>query len=89
MEGLEIYQQHKDEIALVITDLVMPRLSGAQLFNELIKLKPDVKVMVISGYSDNEQIERLQRMGVRTVVHKPLRRAELAMQVRNMLDSEV
>jgi signal transduction histidine kinase/CheY-like chemotaxis protein len=76
--ALERFREDPDSFALVITDLAMPGMSGAALAAELLRLRPGLPVLVLSGFVQPEQIEDLLRRGVREVVRKPPSRAELA-----------
>jgi CheY-like chemotaxis protein len=49
-EALTLFQQHEDEVRLVLTDMIMPGLSGAQLADKLVRLKPALRVVFMSGY---------------------------------------
>jgi CheY-like chemotaxis protein len=50
-EALALFQQHRDEVRLVLTDMIMPGLSGVQLAGELIRLKPGLRIVFMSGYA--------------------------------------
>jgi CheY-like chemotaxis protein len=65
--GLEIFQRHQEEISLVVLDLHMPELSGYELLAELQIIDPDVPIVVITGYTPDE--ERLP--GIRAILRKP------------------
>jgi len=80
-EALETFQAHADTIALVITDMVMPTLSGAELYEALRARKPDLRVIVISGYPLEESMQRLFRRKEVRWLQKPLKMEELAQAV--------
>lgn len=72
VEALRLYEQHKDEIVLVLLDIQMPRMNGVEAFRRLRKLHVDVKVVVVSGHitaSNRNQIEPLCPAGY---IEKPL-----------------
>ena len=52
-EALEYFQRHRDEIDMLLTDVVMPRMTGKKLAKKLLEEKPDLKVLYMSGYTDN------------------------------------
>ncbi len=54
-EALEIYSRERSDIALVVLDLIMPQLSGAKCLEELLRIDPDVKVIVSTGHSLDAQ----------------------------------
>ena len=71
-EALETYDRHGDEIALVLTDLVMPGMSGMELFHRLKERDPGVRVAVITGYPLEDGGDELLSRGVVAWVQKPV-----------------
>ena len=58
--GLETFIQLRDEICLVLSDIIMPAVNGIQLAENILQIEPKAKILLMSGYSD-EVIERLGR----------------------------
>jgi two-component system, cell cycle sensor histidine kinase and response regulator CckA len=58
VEAIAIYQKEKDKIKVVITDIVMPLMDGNATIRSLLKIEPSIKIIVISGYAENEKILR-------------------------------
>jgi signal transduction histidine kinase len=87
-EALEIIQKHNGKIDLVLSDLIMPRMSGLTLFRELKQNHPDIGMMVMTGYpmSDNTR-EMLEKGGV-TWLAKPIHSRSLVRAVRKVLQQE-
>jgi len=85
-EAVKIYRQYKKEIALVIQDMVMPGMNGADIFKAIKKINPDVKVILASGYMMNKQIAAVMDAGCRAFMQKPFRLEELSVKVREVLD---
>lgn len=69
--ALEIYRKKRDYISLVLLDLIMPEMDGATTFRELQKIDPNVKVLLLSGYSKDDKIEVLLQEGALGFVQKP------------------
>ncbi|AFM25685.1 PAS domain S-box protein [Desulfomonile tiedjei] len=86
MEALKAYSQHKDAIAMIILDLVMPTMGGKDCLHELRKIDPRVKVLVASGYSADATVQEVLDLGVKGFVSKPFRFKDLLRQVRKALD---
>lgn len=86
--GLEIFRHHKDEIDLVILDLTMPRLGGLETYRALKAEKPQLKVILSSGYTQEGKADIIMREGASAFVQKPYQMQELAMTVRRVLDQE-
>ena len=70
-EALELYERHGDEIVLVLTDVVMPGMSGLTLFRVLKAKDPDIKIAFMSGYADDEG-KALVSEGVVSWLQKPV-----------------
>ena len=86
-EALEAYRS-VERVDLVITDIVMPEMGGKQLFQELEKVTPGIKVLAITGYVMQEDLEALKEGGFLDVVHKPFDVDVLAQVVRRALDAD-
>ena len=71
---------------LVITDQTMPEMTGVMLAAELLKLKPDLPVILCTGYSESASRETAQKVGIRDFLMKPLSNRELAGAVRRALE---
>jgi hypothetical protein len=84
-EALEIAQAHAGDIALAVTDVVMPNMSGARLAAELRRTHPDIKVIFISGYTENAISQHgVLDEGV-AFLAKPFSRESLARKLREVL----
>jgi two-component system, cell cycle sensor histidine kinase and response regulator CckA len=86
-EALDIYKQHQPDIALVILDLIMPEMSGKECLRELVKIDPQVRVIVSSGHSDSEDPHEVPHEFVRASVKKPYLMRQLLETVRSALDA--
>jgi DNA-binding NtrC family response regulator len=87
-EALEIYRERVDEIALVILDLIMPRMSGTQCLEALLDMDPDVKVLVASGYAPNGPMRALVEAGAKGAIDKPFDMKEMLQTVRRIIDGD-
>ncbi len=70
-EAIEVFQGNLDTVRFVILDLTMPRMDGEECFHALCKLKSDVRVILSSGYSEQEITERLADLSIRGFIQKP------------------
>lgn len=84
-EGLEIARQHDGPIHLVVTDVLMPELSGPELVRRLRRERPGVPVLFISGYVGNHAL-RDDTAGAAAFLRKPFNTVDLARTVRDMLE---
>jgi PAS domain S-box-containing protein len=87
-EALDIYQTRKNEISLVILDLLMPEMSGRDCLMELLKIDPSVKVIIASGYSPGDELHKEISPFVKGFVHKPFAISELLNEARSVMDSD-
>jgi two-component system, cell cycle sensor histidine kinase and response regulator CckA len=85
-EALKIFRRKKDAIALVILDMVMPGLSGGETFDQLKTVKPDVRVLLCSGYSLSGQATEILDRGCSGFIQKPFKLKELSVKLREILD---
>lgn len=88
-EAVEFFRAHHREIDLVMLDLIMPRLSGLETFRELKKIRPDVRVLLISGYSEHHVIDQMRAEGVLGFVNKPFEIETLARDLAEYLRDDV
>jgi PAS domain S-box-containing protein len=87
-EGIEIFRKKFKEIDLVLLDLVMPKISGVEVFHALVKIDPAVKVLVSSGYAEDELVRELKLKGVEHFIQKPFQPDELLNEIRNCLTAD-
>ena len=69
-QGIDLFRAHAADIALVMLDLSMPRLDGEQTFAELRRIRPDARVMLMSGFSAHESVARFAGQGLAGFVQK-------------------
>jgi PAS domain S-box-containing protein len=87
-EALDIYRLRKNEIALILLDLVMKGMSGRDCLMELIKIDPSVKALIVSGYSPEDELRREISPLVKGFVQKPFGMAQLLNEVRSVLGAD-
>ncbi len=88
-EALRIVANHEGTIDLVATDVVMPEMSGSQLVAEVLKARPRIRVLFMSGYTDDEVMRRGVIDGQTAFLQKPFTPDVLAHKVRAVLDVPV
>ncbi len=89
IDALEAFQEEPDRFALVITDQVMPNMTGTQLAQNLISIRPDIPVILCSGYPDTICLEELKTIGIKEFIVKPISRQEIAATVEKVLDGNI
>jgi len=84
-EALRIFREHGNRICLVLLDQVMPGMDGVSVFKELRCIRPDIKVLLASGYSEQEVSERFIGLGLDGFIQKPFSLDSLSDELRRML----
>ena len=84
-EAVDIFRARGDEVVAVLLDLTMPEMSGEESFRELRRLRPDVRVVLSSGYSEHEATRRFSAKGLVGFLQKPYTADELAEKMRAAL----
>ena len=87
-EALQILQDHQDDIHLLLTDLVMPGLSGRELSRRLLERRPHARVLLTSGYTDDVVVHRGMIESGMAFIQKPFTLANLLRTVREVLDAQ-
>ena len=88
IEALETFQAKPDRFDLVITDQTMPQMTGIALAKELLRLRPELPIILCTGFTDPARVENIKALGIREMVNKPLSKAEIAIIIRKVLDKE-
>ncbi len=70
-QAVEAYQKEKDNISLVILDLIMPKVGGKKCLDTLLKIQPEVRVLIASGHSEAENRDELLLAGAKGFVASP------------------
>ncbi len=78
VEALELFRAQPMRFDLVITDLTIPNMTGDKLALELMQIRPDIPIILCTGYSETIMEERARAIGIRSLIRKPILMAELA-----------
>ncbi|TET83297.1 MAG: PAS domain S-box protein [Desulfobacteraceae bacterium] len=85
-EAVEIYKQKQDKIDMVILDMIMPDMGGQETYDHMHGINPDVKVLLSSGYSINDQTKDLLVNGCNVFIQKPFNIKQMSVKIREVLD---
>lgn len=85
-EAVEIYKKRNKEINLVLMDLTMPKLGGEEAFRKLQNIRSDVKVILSSGYSEQESTKKFNNIGLQGFLQKPYKPTDLIEKIKSVLD---
>ncbi len=84
-EALEIFRRKGNDIDCVLLDLSMPKLDGDEVFQELQKIRSDVRVILSSGFTEQQVLSRFQDAGLTGVLQKPIQMKDLLNKVAEAL----
>jgi PAS domain S-box-containing protein len=72
-QGVDVYRKHTKEISVVVLDMTMPRLSGEEAFTEMRRIRPDARVILTSGYNEQDATNRFAGKGLAGFLQKPFK----------------
>jgi len=86
IEALELFRADPDKFDLVITDMAMPKMAGDKLAGELIRIRPDIPILLCTGFSDSLIDEKIKFLGIKGLLMKPIIIKDFAEKIRKVLD---
>ena len=86
-QAVELYREKMVEFDMVALDMIMPEMNGRDTYDALKQINPDVKVLLVSGYSLNKQIEELMDRGCNGFIQKPFDIVQLSQKLREVLEN--
>jgi len=89
IEALELFQRDPEKFDLVITDQTMPKMTGHELAKKLIEIRPDIPIILCTGYSQTVSPEVAYATGIKEYLEKPVSKKNFAEAIRSVLDSNV
>ncbi|UCH95808.1 MAG: response regulator [Candidatus Aminicenantes bacterium] len=87
-EALERFKSEPDQFEMIITDMIMPKMTGAELAKEILKIKPGIPIIICTGYSEKNCVEAVTSINIKGIIKKPLVMRQLAHTIRNALEDK-
>jgi len=87
-EALSAFKKESNKFDLVITDQTMPHMTGVDLAKELISIRPDIPIVLCTGFSEKVNADSAKTMGIRAFLMKPFTIQEIATTIRNALNAK-
>ena len=84
-KAIELYRKNKDDIDIVLLDMVMPNMGGSEAYDRMKEINSKVKVLLSSGYSLNSQATEILERGCDGFIQKPFSMKELSIKIRDIL----
>jgi PAS domain S-box-containing protein len=85
-EAVELYKKTWDKIDMVLLDMVMPDMGGGETYDRMREINPDIKVLLLSGYSIDGQAKEILDRGCDGFIQKPFNMRQLSQMIRDVLD---
>lgn len=89
IEALDIFRKNPDNFDLVITDMTMPHMTGEKLAAELIRTRPDIPIILCTGFSRTIDDNKALALGIRAFISKPVLKREIAETIRKVLNDNI
>jgi DNA-binding NtrC family response regulator len=84
--GIETFREHADEIRAVLLDRTMPDISGEEAFGEIVRIRPDARIVLMSGYSEERAAQRFAGKDLAGFLQKPFLPETLVEEVRKAIE---
>jgi CheY-like chemotaxis protein len=84
-EAVESYTEHADRISAVVLDMIMPEMGGGEVFDQLKRINPSVKVLLASGYSMQGQAREIMNRGCDGFLQKPFTLEDFSLRVQSLI----
>ncbi|MGO9022335.1 MAG: PAS domain S-box protein [Syntrophobacteraceae bacterium] len=88
MQALEFFQTHPDAFDLVMTDYTMPKMTGIEVAEQMMRTRPNIPVVLCTGRMESTLEERARKIGIRSFLTKPLELHNAARVIREVLDTK-
>jgi CheY-like chemotaxis protein len=86
-EAIDTYRRHKTEIDIVLLDVGLPKVKGMDVLYKMKGEKPDVRIVISSGYLEPELKTEIQKAGVEHIIQKPYVVDEVAQMIRRLIET--
>ena len=86
LEAFEVFRSNPNAFDLVITDLTMPQINGLKLATDLLRIRPDLPIILCTGYTEKIDVQKARSIGIKEVLMRPVAIRDLATGARRALD---
>ena len=88
LKALDVFSAQPDAFDLIITDMTMPKMTGDQLTKEILKIRPNMPIILCTGYSEKLSRNDAAHIGIKKYIEKPINKYDLSVVVREVLDDK-
>jgi len=85
-KAVDVYRKNRDEIDIVLLDMVMPNMSGGEAYDRMKEINPDIKVLLSSGFSIHGEASKILERGCNGFIQKPFTMKDLSGKIRDILE---
>ena len=85
IEALKLFQANPEKFDLIITDMAMPKMTGVELAKEFMRIRPDIPIILCTGFSEAITEEEAKALGIRKFILKPILKDKLALAISRVL----
>ena len=86
LDALEVFRAQPEKFDLIITDKSMPHMTGFELVEKMLKIRPNTPAILFTGFSSTEEAEKAKALGFKELIMKPIIMREMAETIRRVLD---
>ena len=87
VEAIKLFKRHRNQIDLVILDMIMPDMSGGETFSRMRAIKPNAKILLSSGYSLDRRASAIMKQGCNGFIQKPFNLKKISHKIREILEN--
>jgi PAS domain S-box-containing protein len=87
-EAIAVYAEKRNEIDLVILDMILPGMSGGETFDRLREIDPEIQVLLCSGYSIEGEAQQIMNRGCNGFIQKPFQQKSISQKIREILEGD-
>lgn len=85
IKAVSAFRKTPEEYDVIVTDMTMPKMTGAELTREVLSLRPDLPVIMTTGFSEIIDMEKAKRLGIREFMFKPVKKEQLSQVLQKVL----
>ncbi|SPD76197.1 hypothetical protein PITCH_A840083 [uncultured Desulfobacterium sp.] len=86
IKALKLFSAAPEKYDLVITGMTLPKMAGDEFSRELIRIRPDIPIILCTGYSETITEQRVKQIGIKAFLMKPVNMNKMAKTIRKLLD---
>lgn len=86
MQALELFEENPEKFDLIVTDMTMPKMTGLDLAQAILHIRPDIPIIMCTGFSEDLSEETARDLGISEIIYKPILKRDMTGKVRKSLD---